>query len=54
MAEHSRFLCLGKCFSGKPVFSLYSSDGKKMRPIASRAMTEAEAYFYDRKSRESL
>ena len=54
LAEHSRFLCLGKCFSGKPVFSLYSSDGKKMRPIASRTMTEAEAYFYDRKSRELL
>ena len=54
LAEHSRFLCLGKCLSGKSVFSLYSSDGRKMRPVASRPMTEAEAYFYDRKTRESL
>ena len=54
MAEHSRFLCLGKCFSGKSLFSLYSSDGKKMRPVASRPMTEAESYFYERKAKEAL
>ena len=54
LAEHSRFLCLGKSLSGKSVFSLYSSDGKKMRPIASRRMTDAESYFYERKAKDSL
>ncbi|MCX6934789.1 MAG: BrnT family toxin [Verrucomicrobia bacterium] len=54
MAEHSRFLCLGKGLSGKPLFSLYSSDGHRMRPIATRAMTESESYFYERKAKESL
>lgn len=54
LAEHSRFLCLGKCLSGKALFSLYSSDGRRMRPIASRSMTQAESYFYERKAKESL
>jgi len=54
LAEHSRFLCLGKSLSGKSLFSLYSSDGRRMRPIASRTMTHHETYFYDRKAKESL
>jgi uncharacterized DUF497 family protein len=54
LAEHSRFLCLGKCLSGKALFSLYSSDGRKMRPIATRPMTSHESFFYERKSKESL
>ena len=54
LAEHSRFLCLGRSISGKALFSLYSSDGRTMRPILSRPMTEAETFFYERKARESL
>ena len=54
LAEHSRFLCLGKSLSGKSLFSLYSSDGRRMRPIATRPMTQHETYFYDRKAKESL
>lgn len=54
LAEHSRFLCLGKSLAGNSIFSLYSSDGRKMRPISSRLMTEAESYFYERKVKESL
>ncbi|NDB96329.1 MAG: BrnT family toxin, partial [Verrucomicrobia bacterium] len=54
LAEHSRFLCLGKSLAGKSLFSLYSSDGRKMRPISSRLMTDAESYFYERKVKESL
>jgi len=53
LAAQSRFLCLGKSLSGKSFFSLYSSDGRKMRPIASRPMTEAESFFYERKAREA-
>lgn len=54
LAEHSRFICLGKALSGKSIFSLYSSDGKKMRPIVSRGMTQPESYFYERKAKEAL
>lgn len=54
LAEHSRFLCLGRCLSGKSIFSLYSSDGKKMRPIVSRPMTGPESFFYERRAKESL
>jgi len=54
LAEQSRFLNLGRTLSGKPVFSLYSSDGNRMRPLASRPMTESESFFYDRKAREAL
>jgi len=54
LAEHSRFICLGKSLAGKSVFSLYSSDGKKMRPIASRLMTAPESFFYERKAKEAL
>ncbi len=54
LAEHSRVLCLGKSLSGKALFSLYSSDGRKMRPIATRPMTSHESFFYERKSKESL
>ncbi|MBM4455321.1 MAG: BrnT family toxin [Verrucomicrobia bacterium] len=54
LAEHSRFLCLGKGLSGKPIFSVYSSDGRKMRPIVSRLMSEPESYFYERKAKETL
>ncbi|NBQ56046.1 MAG: BrnT family toxin, partial [Verrucomicrobia bacterium] len=49
-----RFLCLGKSLRGKSLFSLYSSDGRRMRPIATRPMTDAESYFYERKAIESL
>ena len=54
LAEHSRFLCLGKSLAGKSLFSLYSADGRRMRPIATRLMTDAEDHFYGRKAKESL
>ncbi|MFA9196561.1 MAG: hypothetical protein ACEQSM_03000 [Aliarcobacter sp.] len=54
LAEHSRFLCLGKSLAGKSLFSLYSADGRRMRPIATRLMTDAEDHFYERKAKESL
>jgi len=54
LAEHSRFFCLGKSIAGKPLFSLYSSDGRTMRPVLSRLMTGEETFFYERKARESL
>jgi len=48
-AKESRTFCLGKTLTGRGIFSVYRSDGKEVRVIASRQMTEEEDYFYDRK-----
>lgn len=54
LEAQSRFLCLGKTLSGQGIFSIYSSNGKQIRVITSRPMTEDELFFYERKTRESL
>jgi uncharacterized protein len=51
-AEKSRAFCLGKTLTGRGVFCVYRSDGKEVRVIAARQMTEEEDYFYDRKVSE--
>jgi uncharacterized DUF497 family protein len=48
-AKESRAFCLGKTLTGRGIFNVYRSDGKQVRVIASRQMTEEEDYFYDRK-----
>jgi uncharacterized protein len=50
--EESRTFSLGKTLSGLGVFSLYRSDGKSVRVILARPMTEEEEYFYQRKVAE--
>ena len=50
----SRFFCLGKTVSNRPVFSVFWTDGKKYRVIASRDMTPDEISFYDRRNAEQL
>ncbi|MDD5262234.1 MAG: hypothetical protein PHD76_10360 [Methylacidiphilales bacterium] len=54
IADQSRFFCLGMSLRKKALFSVYSSDGKQIRILASREMTEEELFFYNRKTRESL
>ena len=53
-AVRSRYFCLGRASSGRGIFSVYRSDGKKIRIICTRPMTENENYFYDRKTAELL
>ena len=53
-AVQSRYFCLGKSSSGRAIFSVYRSDGKKVRIICARPMTENENYFYERKTAEQL
>jgi uncharacterized protein len=48
-AKESRAFCLGKTLAGEGIFSVYRSDGKQVRVIAARSMTEEEDYFYGRK-----
>jgi uncharacterized DUF497 family protein len=51
-ARESRAFCLGRTLAGRGIFNVYRSDGKKVRVIGSRSMTEEEEYFYDRKVSE--
>ena len=51
-AKESRAFCLGRTLAGRGIFNVYRSDGKLVRVIGSRPMTEEEEYFYDRKVSE--
>ena len=51
-SRESRTFCLGRTLTGRPIFTVYRSDGKTVRVIAARSMTEEEEYFYDRKASE--
>ncbi len=53
-ARQGRYLCLGKSLNGKHFFSVYRSNGKLMRVLICRIMTEAEQYFYERKAQQAL
>jgi uncharacterized DUF497 family protein len=53
-ATQNRFISLGCTSEGKGVFAVYTSTGKIVRVVAARHMTEEEAYFYERRSQESL
>jgi len=51
-AKESRTFCLGKTLSGRGIFSVFWSDGKRVRVLGAREMTEEESYFYERKVQE--
>ncbi len=51
-AEESRAFCLGKTLGGKGLFTVFRSDGKKIRVIGARLMAEEEESFYQRKAAE--
>lgn len=51
-AKESRTFCLGKTLSGRGVFSVFWSDGKRVRVLGARDMTAEETYFYERKVQE--
>lgn len=47
-SSESRAFCLGKTTAGKGIFSVYRSDGKRIRIVGARHMTPEEEYFYER------
>jgi uncharacterized DUF497 family protein len=49
----NRFFSLGCSSKGKGIFSVYTSTGKIIRIVASRLMTEEEAYFYEQRSQHT-
>jgi uncharacterized DUF497 family protein len=53
-AVQSRYFCLGKASGGNGIFSVYRSDGKRVKVLCARPMTENENYFYERKTAEQL
>ncbi len=48
----ARYFNLGKTIEGRPVFTIFWSDGKKIRCIRSREMTPEEVSFFERKTAE--
>ncbi len=52
--KQARYVCLGKTLKGRPLFSVFWTDGKAYKVIAAREMTEAEHQFYERKNAETL
>jgi uncharacterized DUF497 family protein len=48
-AQESRTFCLGKTVAGVGIFTVFRSDGKRLRVVAARKMTTEEQYFYERK-----
>lgn len=49
-SRESRYFIMGRSVSGRGLFTVFWTDGKRYRVIQSREMTEAEAGFYDRKN----
>ena len=50
----ARYYNLGKSLQGKPVFSVFWTDGKKYRVIFARSMTVAELEYFERKNAEEI
>lgn len=51
-STEARYFNLGKSMSGRPIFTVFWTDGKRYRAIFSRQMTPEELHFYDRKNLE--
>jgi len=50
--EEARYYCLGKSVAGRPLFSVFWTDGRRYRVVYARDMTPEEVAFYDRKNLE--
>lgn len=51
-SNDARYFCLGKSVDGRPIFSVFWTDGKRYRVICSREMVGEEVSYYDRKNAE--
>ena len=52
--DESRFILLGRTLSSRSLFAVFWTNGKRVRVIAAREMTELESNFYDRRNAELL
>ncbi len=48
--REARYFILARSVSGRGLFTVFWTDGKRYRVIQSRPMTEAEEGFYERKN----
>jgi uncharacterized DUF497 family protein len=51
---NARYYNLGKSLAGRPVFSVFWTDGKRYRVIYAREMTATEHDFFERKKAEDV
>ena len=49
---NARYFNLGKSISGRGIFAIFWSDGKRIRCICAREMAVEEMTFYERKNQE--
>ena len=49
---HARYFNLGKTLDNRGIFTVFWSDGKRIRCILSRDTTPEEVTFYERKNQE--
>ena len=50
----ARYFNLGKSGSGSGIFSVYRTNGKQVRVILARLMTDSELFLYQRKLSQAL
>lgn len=50
----ARYYHLGKSLQGKPIFSVFWTDGKHYRVVFARLMTPTEHEFFERKKAEDI
>ncbi len=53
-AKTARYFSLGKSLTGRGVFSVFWTDGKKYRVIHARPMTAEEEHFYERTKSQDI
>jgi uncharacterized DUF497 family protein len=51
--REARYFILGRAVSGRALFTVFWTDGKRYRVVFSRLMSPEEEAFYDRKNSES-
>ena len=53
-SAQARYFNLGRSASGMGIFSVYRTNGKMVRVILARVLTEDEAYFYQRRLNQAI
>ena len=51
---NNRFFCLGSSVGNRLLFSLFWTDGKKYKVLASRDMSDEERNFYERQRAQGI
>ena len=52
--DEARYVCLGRSVNGRPLFSVFWTDGKRYRVIVAREMSKEEEGFYERRNAQII